>query len=168
MAGFLLAGFIGERMDTLFLLSAVFYLFCFLQALKLKDILKPRFDIPDFSLETLKKNSGIYFSLFLRHTGALGVWAFYPLYLRQLEASDFWIGFIYAINPAVQFSIMRRLDSFENKKLIHAGYLISVVGFVSYALAPSYLYIIPSMFLVACAWAFLYVGSTSGCRAKPG
>jgi predicted MFS family arabinose efflux permease len=55
---------------------------------------------------------------------------------------------------------MCRLDSFENKKRIHAGYLVSVVGFVSYALAPSYLYIIPSMFLVACAWAFLYVGST--------
>jgi predicted MFS family arabinose efflux permease len=55
---------------------------------------------------------------------------------------------------------MRRLDSFENKKRIHAGYLVSVVGFVSYSLAPSYLYIIPSMFLVACAWAFLYVGST--------
>lgn len=160
MAGFLLAGLIGENMDTLFLLSATFYLFCFLQALKLKDLLKPRLDIPYLSLDTLLKNSGVYFSLFLRHTGALGVWAFYPLYLRQLGASDFWIGFIYSINPAVQFLIMRRLDSFENKKLIHAGYLVSVIGFVSYALAPSYLYIIPSMFLVASAWAFLYVGST--------
>lgn len=160
MAGFLFAGLIGEKMDTLFLLSAAFYLFCFLHALKLKDILKPRLDTPYFSLNTLLKNSGIYFSLFLRHTGALGVWAFYPLYLRQLGASDVWIGFIYAINPAVQFLIMRRLDSFENKKLIHAGYFVSVIGFVSYALAPSYLYIIPSMFLVACAWAFLYVGST--------
>jgi len=160
MAGFLLAGLIGGRMNMLFLLSAAFYLFCFLQALKLKDLLKPRLDIPYLSLDTLLKNSGVYFSLFLRHTGALGVWAFYPLYLRQLGASDFWIGFIYAINPAVQFLIMRRLDSFENKKLIHAGYLVSVIGFVSYALAPSYLYIIPSMFLVASAWAFLYVGST--------
>lgn len=160
MVGFLLAGLIGERMNVLFLLSAAFYLFCFLQAFKLKDISKPRLDIPYFSLDTLIKNSKIYFSLFLRHTGALGIWAFYPLYLRQLGASDFWIGLIYAINPAVQFLIMRQLDSFENKKLIHAGYLVSVVGFVSYALAPSYLYIIPSMFLVACAWAFLYVGST--------
>lgn len=160
MAGFLLAGLIGEKMNMLFLLSALFYIFCLLQAFKLKDIPKPQLDAPYFSLDTLLKNSGIYFSLFLRHTGALGVWAFFPLYLRQLGASDFWIGFIYAINPAVQFLIMRRLDSFENEKLIHAGYLISVVGFVSYALAPSYLYIIPSMFLVACAWAFLYVGST--------
>lgn len=160
MAGFLLAGLIGGKMNMLFLLSAVFYIFCFLQALKLKDVPKPRLEIPYFSLDTLLKNSGIYFSLFLRHTGALGVWAFYPLYLKQLGASDFWIGFIYAINPAVQFLIMRRLDSFENKKLIHAGYLVSVIGFVSYALAPSYLYIIPSMFLVACAWSFLYVGST--------
>lgn len=69
-------------------------LFCLLHTLKLKDILKPRLDISYFSLNTLLKNSGIYFSLFLRHTGALGVWAFYPLYLRQLGASDVWIGFI--------------------------------------------------------------------------
>jgi hypothetical protein len=110
-------------------------LFCLLHTLKLKDILKPRLDISYFSLNTLLKNSGIYFSLFLRHTGALGVWAFYPLYLRQLGASDVWIGFIYAINPAVKFLIVRRLDPFENKNLIHAGYLVSVFGFVSYALA---------------------------------
>jgi MFS family permease len=160
MAGFLLAGLIGEKMSILFLLSATFYLLCFLQALKLENVIKPRLGAPYFSLNTLLKNSGIYFPLFLRHTGALGVWAFYPLYLKQLGASAFWIGFIYAINPAVQFLIMRRLDSFENRKLIYAGYLISAIGFVSYALAPSYLYIIPSMFLVACAWSFLYVGST--------
>lgn len=160
MVGFLSTGLIGEKMNILFLLSATFYLFCFLQALKLKDVLKPKLDVPYFSLDTLLKNFGVYFPLFLRHTGALGVWAFYPLYLKQLGASDFWIGFIYAINPAVQFLIMRRLDPFENKKLIHAGYLVSVIGFISYALAPSYLYIIPSMFLVACAWSFLYVGST--------
>jgi hypothetical protein len=78
MAGFLLAGLIGEKMDTLFLLSAAFYLFCFLQTPELKDILKPRLDIPYFSLNTLLKNSGIYFSLFLRHTGAPGFWAFFP------------------------------------------------------------------------------------------
>lgn len=55
---------------------------------------------------------------------------------------------------------MCRLDSFENKKLIHEGCIVSVFGFVSYALVPFYLYIIPSIFLVACTWAFLYVGST--------
>ncbi|MCQ1536765.1 MFS transporter [Methanosarcina sp. KYL-1] len=160
MAGFFVAGVIGEHMDLLFLLSSLFYVFCFLQILWLKDIEKPQLNVPYFSLDTLLRNSGTYFSLFLRHTGAVGVWTIFPLYLRQLGASDFWIGLIYAINPAVQFLIMRRLDSVENEKLIRAGYLLSVVGFVSYIFAPTYLYIIPGMFVIACSWSFLYVGST--------
>jgi len=160
MAGFLLAGMIGVRMDLLFGFSALVYAFCFLQTFRLEDIEKPQLKVSYFSLNTLLKNSGTYFSLFLRHTGAVGVWAIFPLYLRELGAGDFWIGVIYAINPAVQFLIMRRLDSFENEKLIQAGYLLSVVGFVSYVLASSYLYVIPGMFVIACSWSFLYVGST--------
>lgn len=160
MAGFLIAGLIGVKMDLLFILSSLCYAFCFLQAFRLKDVKKPELNYSYFSLNTLLKNSGTYFSLFLRHTGAVGIWTIFPLYLRELGASDFWIGVIYAINPAVQFLIMRTLDPFENEKLIHAGYLLSGVGFISYIFAPSYLYVIPGMFIVACSWSFLYVGST--------
>jgi len=160
MAGFLLAGVIGVRMGLLFGLSSLFYALCFLQAFRLKEIETPHLNIPYFSLNTLLKNSGTYFSLFLRHTGAVGVWTIFPLYLRELGADAFWTGVIYAINPAVQFLIMRRLDPFENEKLIRAGYLLSVVGFISYALASSYLYVIPGMLVVAFSWSSLYVGST--------
>lgn len=160
MTGFLIAGLVGVRMDLLFVLSALCYFFCFLQAFRLKDIKKPKLSISYFSLNTLLKNSGTYFSLFLRHTGAVGIWTIFPLYLGELGATAFWIGAIYAINPAVQFLIMRILDPFENEKLIRAGYLLSGVGFISYIFAPSYLYIIPGMFVVACSWSFLFVGST--------
>jgi len=159
MAGFLIAGMIGARMDLLFVLSSLCYAFCFLQASRLKNIEKPKIDTSYFSLNTLMKNSGIYFSLFLRHTGAVGIWTIFPLYLRELGASAFWIGIIYAINPAVQFLIMRMLDPFENKKLIRTGYLLSEIGFISFVFAPSYLYVIPGMFIIACSWSFLYVGS---------
>ncbi|AKB20289.1 hypothetical protein [Methanosarcina sp. WH1] len=118
MAGFLLAGMIGVRIDLLFGLSSLFYALCFLQAFRLKEIEKLQPKVPYFSLDTLMKNSGTYFPLFLRHTGAVGVWAIFPLYLRELGAGTFWIGVIYAINPAVQFLIMRMLDPFENEKLI--------------------------------------------------
>lgn len=160
MAGFFTAGLIGVRMDLLFLFSSLCYAFCFLQAFRLKDIKKPKLSVSHFSLNTLLNNSGTYFSLFLRHTGAVGVWAIFPLYLRELGASDFWIVVIYAINPAVQFLIMRMLDPFENEKLIRAGHLLSEVGFVNFIFAPSYLYVIPGMFVIACSWSFLYVGST--------
>ncbi len=159
MVGFFAAGLIGD-MNMLFLLSSLFYLICFLLAFKLQDIEKPQVNLSYFSLDTLLKNAGPYFGLFLRHTGAVGVWTIFPLYLRQLGATDFWIGLIYAVNPAVQFLVMRRLDELGNEKLIHIGYPLSAVGFVSFILAPSYLYIIPGMFIIACSWSFLYVGST--------
>jgi len=160
MLGYLVAGSIGENMTLLFLLSAILYALCFFQVLHLEDIEKPQLEASYFSLDTLKRNAGIYFPFFLRHTGAVGVWTIFPLFLRELGASDFWIGIIYALNPAAQFLIMRRLDSIETGKAILAGYVFSVIGFISYILAPSYLYAIPGMFLIACSWSFLYVGST--------
>ncbi|HII03137.1 TPA: MFS transporter [Methanosarcinaceae archaeon] len=160
MVGFFAAGLIGENMNRLFLLSSFFYLICFLLAFRLRDIEKPQVNLSYFSLDTLLKNAGPYFALFLRHTGAVGVWTIFPLYLRELGATDFWIGLIYAVNPAVQFLVMRRLDGLGNERLIHIGYPLSAVGFVSFILAPSYLYIIPGMFIIACSWSFLYVGST--------
>lgn len=160
MVGFFAAGLIGENMNRLFLLSSFFYLLCFLFAFRLRDIEKPQVNLSYFSLDTLLKNAGPYFALFLRHTGAVGVWTIFPLYLRELGATDFWIGLIYAVNPAVQFLVMRRLDGLGNERLIHIGYPLSAVGFVSFILAPSYLYIIPGMFIIACSWSFLYVGST--------
>lgn len=160
MAGFLAAGLIGIRMDVLFGFSSLCYAFCFLQASGLKDIKKQELSTSYFSFKTLLNNSGTYFSLFLRHTGAVGIWTIFPLYLQELGANAFWIGVIYAINPAAQFIIMRMLDPFENEKLIRTGYLLSEVGFISFIFAPSYLYVIPGMFVIACSWSFLYVGST--------
>jgi DHA1 family multidrug resistance protein-like MFS transporter len=160
MLGYFVAGIIGENMILLFLLSALLYAFCFLQVLHLQDIEKPHLEASYFSLNTFIRNAGIYIPFFLRHTGAVGVWTIFPLYLRQLGASDFWIGLIYALNPAAQFLIMRRLDSIETGKMILAGYIFSVFGFISYIFAPSYLYAIPGMLLIACSWSFLYVGST--------
>ncbi|MDD4496965.1 MAG: MFS transporter, partial [Methanosarcinaceae archaeon] len=113
-----------------------------------------------FAFDTLFRNAGPYFSLFLRHTGAVSVWTVFPLYLQGLGAIGFRIGFIYAINPGIQFLVMRRLDSFRDERLILAGYLLSCSGFVSYFFALPYLYIIPGMFFIAFSWAFLYVGST--------
>jgi MFS transporter, DHA1 family, multidrug resistance protein len=96
------------------------------------------------------KNSGIYFYLFLRHTG-VGVWIIFPLYLQELAAGVFLTGVIYAINPAARFLIMRRRYAFENEKLIRVGYLLSAAGFISYAFAFSYIYVISRMFVIACS-----------------
>jgi len=159
LAGYLLAALVGD-IKWLFAISSLFYCFALISALGLKEIEKPSLSISYFSIDTFLRNRGIYLSLFIRHTGAVSVWTILPLYLTALGANTFWIGTIYAINPALQFLVMRRLHGLNNEKLVTWGYLISALAFLSYILAPGYLYIIPGMLLIGCSWSFLYVGST--------
>lgn len=158
MIGYLLAALIGDII-YLFALSSLFYCFSLISALQMKDIERPTIHVTYFSIATFTSNIGTYLSIFVRHTGAVAVWTIFPLYLASLGASTFWIGIIYAINPAVQFFVMRRLNIYGNERLITWGHLLSVVAFASYIVVPNYLFVIPGMVIVACSWSFLYVGS---------
>ncbi len=159
MAGFLIAGFVGN-VKYLFILSSFFYFISFMAALRLKDIEKPSLKASYFSLEALRANIATYLSVFVRHTGAAAVWAILPLYLAFLGASNLWIGLIYAINPFLQFLIMRRLDRFRNEWLMKWGFIMSGIAFFGYFMSPNYIFIIPGMFFVAFGWSFLFVGAS--------
>ncbi len=157
MIGYLVASLI-EDVHTLFLLSALFCFAAFFHALKLQDIEKPLVKVSYFSFDTFSRNIGIYLSIFIRHMGASSVWAILPLYLVQLGASHFWIAIIYAINPLVQFMVMRRMDGLDNRWLVKWGCITSALAFTFYLLAPSFIFVIPGMICVAFGWSFLYVG----------
>lgn len=159
MTGFLLAGIVGD-IKYLFMLSSLSFSIAFFAAFGLKDIEKPSLNISYFSLETFRKNIATYVSIFIRHTGAVSVWAIMPLYLVSLGASSFWIGVIYAINPFVQFIIMQRLDGFKNEWLVKWGFIISALAFLFYYLAPNFIFIVPGMVLIAFGWSFVFVGAT--------
>ena len=157
MIGYLLAAVIVD-VHFLFILSSVFYFVAFLNALKLKDIEKPSMNISYFSVDTFSRNIGVYLSIFVRHVGAVAVWTMLPLYLLHLGANNFWIGVIYAINPLVQFIVMRRMDGLDNEWLVKWGCITSGLAFTCYLFAPSFIYVIPGMICVAFGWSFLYVG----------
>jgi len=158
MVGYMIAGFIGN-IEYLFIISSLFFTIAFFVALEITDIQKPSVCVRYFSLDVFRKNLDVYTSMFLRHTGAVAVWVILPLYMVFLGASNFWIGFIYAINPSIQFLIMRRLDKFRNEWLIKWGIITSGLAFLSYSIAQDFYSIIPGMILVAFGWAFLYVGA---------
>ncbi len=114
-----------------------------------------------FSIELLKKNWNVYFPFFLRQVGANGVWLIFPLYLANLGANKFWIGIIYMLNPSLQFFIMRRLDRFETKFLIHTGDLLSAAAFLALIPLTIFYQSILGLALIAFSYSFLYVGSTN-------
>ena len=158
-AGFFGAGVIGDY-DLIFVVSSVMLLISFIVAVAMPKVEVERIKVDYFSVSTIKKNWNIYLTFFLRHTGAVGCWTIFPLFMVSLGADKFWIGLLYSINPMVQFFMMRRLDGQNMERIVKAGYVLSVAAFLSLLPASIYFHIIPTMFLVAISWSFLLVGST--------
>ncbi|MFA4955409.1 MAG: MFS transporter [Candidatus Methanoperedens sp.] len=159
--GNLLAGIIAVYWE-IFAVASLFFALSFLITLTLPDTeagVRKKTDL--FSVELLKKNWNIYFAFFLRQIGANGVWLIFPLYLASLGANKFWIGTIYMLNPFLQFFIMRRLDRFSNRFLIHTGDLLSVAAFLVLIPITIYYEAIVGLVLIAFSYAFLFLGSTN-------
>jgi predicted MFS family arabinose efflux permease len=159
--GNMLAGVIAVIWE-IFAVASLFFVIAFLITLTLPDTeAGARKKTDFFSVELLKKNWNIYFAFFLRQIGANGVWLIFPLYLTSLGANKFWIGIIYMLNPVLQFFIMRRLDKYSNRFLIHTGDLLSVAAFLVLIPITIYYQAVLGLALIAFSYAFLFVGSTN-------
>ncbi len=145
----------------LFLISGFTYVISFLAVIF--GIRKERYEPIKVSLfpdEVVKRNKDIYIPLFLRHTGATGIWAYWVLYLGQIGASNYWKGMLNVFNFGTQFLVMFFvIDKISGKKSVGFGLLLSAVSFFYYASCKSYLWVIPGMILTGIAWSFLYAGS---------
>ncbi len=152
----------GEVYRDIFALSSLFFAASFLIALTLPDIgVKAKKKGDYFSIAVLKKNWDIYFGFFLRQIGANNVWVIFPLYLVSLGANKYEVAMIYAINPVLQFFIMRKLDKYDTKYLIHVGDLFSAAAFLSLIPLTIYYQAAVGQALIAISYACLYVGSTA-------
>ncbi len=161
--GNLLAGAIAAywAVKGIFIIASLFFAASFLITLKLPSAeVRIKKERNYLSSELLKKNWDVYFGFFLRQIGANNVWVVFPLYLVSLEANEFWVGIIYALNPILQFFIMRRLDRYNTKMLIHAGDLFSAAAFIALVPLTIYYQAVVGMILVAFSYSCLYVGST--------
>lgn len=155
--GALLAGWVtGGR---LFLLGAVLLLAALMAGAV--GLMPQRVYIQQafLDLRVLKRNWTLYLSFYLRHTGAHSIWAIFPVFIRDLGASMFWVGAIFAINPFGQFILMNVLEKIRPNRLIGAGLIMSMVTFVAFALARDYRQLIPIQVLLALSWSSLYLGS---------
>ena len=156
--GSIVAGAIAVY-NRLYLLAAVVFLVCAVVALVAVPETRERVNQPFFSTVVIRRNWRVYFSFFLRHAGATGIWAIFPIYLEKLGANKLWIGIIYAINAFGQFAFMSFLDRYKTRLLIQLGFISSVVTFVSFAFCRSFWQLLPFQLLLAVSWSCLYVGS---------
>jgi MFS family permease len=156
--GSLIAGAVGMY-DRVFLVSSAIALAASLVALLSLRETHERIDQPFFNASVLRRNWRVYFSFFLRHAGAMGIWAIFPIFLEKLGANKLWIGVIYAINAFGQFVFMPLLDRFGARRLIQLGLYGSVLTFVSFALCRNFKQLLPFQVLLAFSWSCLYLGS---------
>jgi MFS family permease len=156
--GSLVAGIIAGY-HQVFLLSAGIFLAGFVVALLALKESRERVNQSFFNAELLKRNWRVYLSFFLRHAGANGVWAIFPLYLERLGASNFWIGVIYALNSVGQAAFMPLVHRWRSTRLIQIGLFASILTFGSFAFSRNFKQLLPLQLLLAFAWSCLYVGS---------
>ncbi|MCD4809612.1 MAG: MFS transporter, partial [Methanosarcinales archaeon] len=117
--GFFGAGLLGD-FDLIFLVSSLMVVLSFILAVRMPEVQLDKIKVNYFSFSTIKNNWSIYLPFFIRHTGAVGCWTIFPLYMVSLGADRFWIGLLFAINPVVQFLIMRRLDGWNMELVVKA------------------------------------------------
>jgi DHA1 family quinolone resistance protein-like MFS transporter len=156
--GSILAGVIGVYFK-LYILSSVFFFITFLIALFSLKQSTSCIQQTFWDLSVVKRNWRIYLTFLMRHAGAFGIWAIYPLYLSSLGASKLWIGIIYSINAFGQFLFMPYVDRYKSMKLIMTGLYLSATTFVIFALCRNFWQILPFQVLLALAWSCLYLGS---------
>ncbi len=156
--GSILAGIVAVYYK-LYILAGVFFLITFLLAIfrleKTPAIIEQTF----WDLSVVKKNWRIYLAFLMRHAGAFGIWAIFPIFLAQLGANKFWIGIIYSLNAFGQFLFLPMLDRFKSTKLIASGLILSALTFVIFALCQNHWQILPFQILLALSWSCLYLGT---------
>jgi MFS family permease len=156
--GSILAGVIAVYYK-LYIMAGLVYFITLLIAYYTLEKTEPKVKQAFLDMTVIKRNWRIYLTFLMRHAGAFGIWAIYPIFLAQLGANKFWIGIIYSINAFGQFLFLPLLDRYKSTKLITAGLLFSVLTFLIFALCRNHWQILPFQVLLAFAWSCLYLGT---------
>lgn len=156
--GSILAGIIAVYYK-LYILAGLAYFITFLMAIFSLQKTPPTVEQTFWNVSVIKKNWRIYLAFLMRHAGAFGIWAIYPIFLASLGANKLWIGIIYSINAFGQFLFLPMLDKYKSVRLINAGLIFSALTFVIFALCKNHWQILPFQVLLALSWSCLYLGT---------
>jgi MFS family permease len=152
-----------EDITWAFLLAAVIYLVSFLIALTLPRVEQVRMQVPLFPRKLIRKNLHYYVPMLVRHTGAMSIWTFWPLFLIDLGADYVMVGVIQFLNPLAQFIFMYAVtDRVRATFLFPVGLVLSVVTFVSFVLARNVWELLATQVLLGVSWGCTYVGALRG------
>ncbi len=143
----------------IFVSVGVLYLISLLLVSKLKEEdIKP-FTIPLFPKEIIKKNINLYLAIFFTFTGINVTWTFWILFLSELGATPFMVGYITIINPLFEFLTLKFVVHRIKWRSTGLGILILSLAFPFFSLARHPFQIMPLQAITGIGWAFMFAGS---------
>jgi MFS family permease len=157
--GIIIAGILSIYWK-IFLFSSIMFFIAFLFGffVSYKDDIK--ISVPLFPKNVIKRSAPAYVAMLIRHTGAMCLWAIFPLYLHEnLDGSLFHISILYTLNPLGQFFVMMVIDRFKSTNLITSGLVISIISFLGMTLVTDFWIMVIPWVILSLAWGFLFVGS---------
>jgi MFS family permease len=161
--GILILGFVAQFMGVrwVFAVSSLFYFVGFLFALTLNQGGFHKVTIPAFPVAIIKKNMSLYAAILIRHSGAVMIWTFWPIYMvQELGLSLLEVGFIQATNMLFQFVVMFIFgERLKSSRSVMLGIVMSSAVFFSFTLAYDFWTLWLTQFGLATCWALIYVGS---------
>jgi MFS family permease len=162
-AGVLVLGFAAQLLGIrwVFTLSSAFFAAAFLIALSLSPVRFRSISVPRIPRAIIRRNSALYASVLVRHSGAVMIWTFWPLFMVETLGMDLiQVGIIQATNMLSQFVVMFTVgDRLRCRTSVLAGLSLSILTFLSFTLATNFWQLWLAQFPLAISWAFLYVGS---------
>lgn len=145
-----------------FLFSALLFFIAIPIAFKMPFRKDVKMSVPLFPIKIVKRNLAVYLTMLVRHSGACSIWVTFPMFVRDLAGTSgalfFWIGVLYAINSLSQFIILGRLKK-PSSVLLPVGLVLSAITFISFTLCNNVWQLMLTQIPLACAWAFIYLGS---------
>ena len=104
----------------------------------------------------------VYIVMMFRQIGATGIWALFPLFVKDLGGNEFIVGLAFALNTISQVFFMRFVARYAEKwglQVIATGLILSTIVFIGYYLSYNYVHILPLQILLGISWSALTVGS---------
>ncbi|MCS7165589.1 MAG: MFS transporter [Candidatus Calescibacterium sp.] len=166
--GYLLGGMIGNYKTMIFIISFLFLIsliFSFVYPIFSKEQGYEE-EKKLNSLEILKKNWFIYLALFLRHTGAAGIWLYFSyILLSYYNYNIHIIGILHAINIIAQTISNPIIYMFVDKKnrslmlLISTGYILSAIYFLFFPMFKNFWILALLQLILGLSFTALYLGN---------
>lgn len=160
-SGLLISGFIGiVWIEGIFVFSSLSLLGAAVIALYVKEDHSPVKKYKDSVIRIFLQRKSVYFAFMIRHSLAVSIWTFWPIFLVSLGADTFWIAIIQITNTFTQVIIMQLLtDKIKSETMVALGLLLTSITFMLFTIPQNFVGFIPTQIVLGTSWAFLFVGT---------